>query len=127
MKATIIALAAFLALATPSLAQRPGGQGGPGGPGGPGGGRQGGGMRMLDQLGLTEAQKTKLKALTEKQREESTALRKKHMEQISELLTPEQKKKLEEARKKAMGTSRGGPGGPNGAIGGGGKPGGGKG
>lgn len=83
---------------------------------------------MLEQLGLTDAQKTKLKALTEKQRDESMALRKKHMDQISEILTPEQRKKLEEARKKMMGTSRGpmgGPGGP-GAGGPGGKPGAGK-
>jgi Spy/CpxP family protein refolding chaperone len=90
-------------------------------------------MRMFEQLGLTEAQKTKLKTLTDKQREESAALRKKHNEQIDAILTPEQRKKLEEARKQMMERFRGmgGPGGPGGGPGSpggpGGKPGGKKG
>lgn len=127
MKTAVISLVAVLVLGTSALAQRPGGgQGGPGGGGqggpGGGGGRQGGGMRMFEQLGLTEAQKTKMKTLTDKQREESAALRKKHTEQINALLTPEQRKKLEEARKQMMDRFRsmGGPGG--GAPGGAGKP-----
>lgn len=131
MKTMILTLVSVLAISAVALAQPPGGPGGgrPGG-GGFGGGRQGGGgmMRMYDQLGLTEAQKTKLKALTEKQRAESMALRKKHEEQIGAILTPEQRKKLEAARKEMMERFRGmgGPGGPGGGAPGGAKPGGNK-
>ena len=135
MKTMILTIASVLAISAVALAQPPGGGGGrPGGGGGfGGGGRQGGGgggmMRMYEQLGLTEAQKTKLKSVTDKQREESAALRKKHEEQINAILTPEQRKKMEAARKEMMERFRGmgGPGGPGGGAPGGAKPGGKKG
>ena len=124
MNAMVLSLIAALTLSSAVFAQPPGGGGGRGGPGGGFGGGRGGGMQLYEKLGLNETQKTKIKALSDKQREEMTAIRKKYTDQIVALLTPEQKKKLEEARKQSRG-GFGGPGGPpGGGAPGGGKPGG---
>src|SRR6185369_7567063 len=112
---------------------------GPGGPGGPGG-RFGGTpeervKRITEQLGLTPEQAEKIKAIYEKGAEANKALREKgfnnltdeektkmrdsmkaQQDEIAAILTPEQKKKQEEAR-----GQRGGPGG--GRRGGGAAPG----
>jgi Spy/CpxP family protein refolding chaperone len=99
------------------------------GPGGPGGGRFGGTpeervKRMTEQLGLTPEQAEKIKAIYEKSaaankdiiakgrdmtEEDRTKLRdsmKAVQDEVGAILTPEQKKKQEEAR-----AQRGGPGG----------------
>lgn len=78
--------------------------------------RQGGGainQRVIEALGLTDEQKTKMTDLVKKQRDEMAALRKKQQEQVMELLTPEQRKKLEELRAQQRNAARGNrPGAP---------------
>jgi Spy/CpxP family protein refolding chaperone len=124
----------------------PGGQGGPGMRGGMGGGMMGGGMgggqrrnpmaRIIEELGLTPEQKKK----ADKVLDDSTAKRKKLDDEtkaaIEKILTPAQKKKMEDVQKEMRarfqgmmgggmmggGMGRSGMGGPGGAPQGG-KPG----
>ncbi len=116
----------------------PGGQGGPGMRGGMGGGMMGGGgmgggqrrnpmARVIEELGLTPDQKKK----ADKVFETSAAKRKKLDDEtkaaIEKILTPAQKKKMEEVQKEMRsrfqgmmggGMGRPGMGGPGGAPGG---------
>lgn len=110
------------------------------GPGGPGGRFNASPeervKRMTEQLGLTPEQAEKIKAIYEKSAEANKALREKGFQNLSEeertkmresmkqtqddvaaVLTPEQKKKMEELRPQRGGP--GGPGGPGGRRGGG--------
>ncbi|MGC4043677.1 MAG: hypothetical protein QM758_07705 [Armatimonas sp.] len=130
----VVALAAAFTLTATALvavAQGPGGPGGgrPGGGGGGGrmggGGGRGGGMRMYEQLGLKPEQKTKIEALVKKHREQSMALRKKQTDEIKAILTPEQRKKLDQQMEQMRQRFGGGPGGGGPGGPGGGRPGGG--
>lgn len=159
---TLIVMGAAIGLASESFAQAAGprgGQGGPGqgGPGGPGGGqRRGGGMRrmqevqakILTQLKVTPAQKTKIDALNKKTqakmqdlrkdfkpggdmsgiREKFRGLQEEHKKGLKGILTAEQFKKFETMQKAEMAKLRqqrgqGGPGGPGAGRPGAGRPG----
>lgn len=79
--------------------------------------------RMQQELGLTDEQVAKVKALREAQRTAMQASREAHHQQIEALLTPEQKEKfsaMKEKRKHRMG-KRGGHGYKGGRCGGHGK------
>jgi periplasmic protein CpxP/Spy len=138
MKCTILTIAAAALLTIPTLnaQDKPAGDKPAGDkPAGerPEGGRRGAGgrfggtpeervARMKEQLGLTDEQVTKIKAIYEKGAESTKALREKGFQNLSEeertkmresmqaqqkevgdVLTPEQKKKLEESRQRGPG------------------------
>ncbi len=107
-------------------------RGGPGGPGGPGGGR-GRMERMIQELNLTEAQKTQLEAIRkeyepklqalrnlspEQRREQGRAIHQEQRGRIRQILTPEQQAKFDTMR--GRGGRGGGGGGGRGGRGGGG-------
>lgn len=111
----------------------PGGQGGPGMRGGMGGGMMGGGgmgggqrrnpmARVLEELGLTADQKKK----ADKVLETSTAKRKKLDDEtkaaIEKILTPAQKKKMDDVQKEMRSRFQGMMGGGGGMGGGMGRP-----
>ncbi|MFT4093136.1 MAG: hypothetical protein QM640_05815 [Niabella sp.] len=93
-----------------------------------GGDRKGpGGMKMYEDLNLTQEQKDKIKAIEDEnrpklqairqdaslsdddKRSKSMELRKAQKEKIDEILTPEQKTKLDEKMKKMREERKGGP------------------
>ena len=105
----------------------PGGQGGPGMRGGMGGGMMGGQRRnpmarVLEELGLTADQKKK----ADKVLETSTAKRKKLDDEtkaaIEKILTPAQKKKMDDVQKEMRSRFQGMMGGGGGMGGGMGRP-----
>lgn len=117
----VLALTANQVMAQPAAGGAPGqgapGQGGPGGRGGMG--MRGMGQDMYDQVGLTDAQKAKMEELRTKftkdlesatpetRREIFTNMR----TEMEKVLTPEQKKKMDDLRAQ-RGPGFGGPGGP---------------
>ncbi|MDZ7735187.1 MAG: hypothetical protein U5P41_02850 [Gammaproteobacteria bacterium] len=52
--------------------------------------------RMAEQLGLTEQQQSEIEAIIEEQQQKQMALRQETQEQIDEVLTDDQRAKLEE-------------------------------
>lgn len=146
MLGATLSLSALAQTAPPEKPGKPGKPGAAGRPGREGRGMMGGRrmQQMMADLNLTEAQKAKIKTLTEASTKKRTALmenktlteeqkRTKMREMGKELrdgmdkiLTPEQKKKLEEKRKEMRGRfgAPGGPGGGFGRPGGAGRPGG---
>ena len=132
-----------LASAAPQAAPPAGKMGGPGQMGGrlggPGGMRRGGGMgmrrmeRMAKEMGLTDAQKAKVKTIMEAQRPQMMALRSNtslsddqrrakmrtmmtaQNKKIAAVLTPAQRKKMETMMKERRGRGGGPMGGPRAA------------
>ncbi|HPS58552.1 MAG TPA: hypothetical protein PK514_10650 [Spirochaetota bacterium] len=94
---TITATAAAVAILSTGLYAR--GMGGEGFCGGPGNGMGYGPGMMFEDLNLTDEQSDKIHKVNMEYREKAWKDRNEHRKAIEKILTPEQKKKLEDARK----------------------------